>query len=186
MSPCRARPTCLVGRDNDFRQPVITRLSVVWYYIQPSDNIGHSSSYNLTKYIRFITITGMHWVCFVSLLGKRGCTVLDVIKSYDYDDGACLSVAINDGFGTYLYRHEIIEVEWRTYVSVIWNIFASYNGLSPVWHQAYIWTNADILLAGALETNFKKKIEARVSNSYWSILDWKFLLQNCGHIFPVF
>ena len=38
---------------------------------------------------------------------------------------------------------ELIEVEWRIYVSVI-----------QPWHQAIIWTNAGILLIGTLGANF--------------------------------
>ena len=33
-------------------------------------------------------------------------------------------------------------------------IIGSDNGLSPVWRQAIIWTNAGILLIGSLRTNF--------------------------------
>ena len=35
-------------------------------------------------------------------------------------------------------------------------IIGSYNGLSPGWHQAIIWTNAGILLVGTLATNFSE------------------------------
>ena len=30
------------------------------------------------------------------------------------------------------------------------------NGLSPVQHQAIIWTNADLLLMGQLQTNLRE------------------------------
>ena len=35
-------------------------------------------------------------------------------------------------------------------------IFGSDNGLSPIWRQAIIWTNAGILLIGPLGTNFSE------------------------------
>ena len=35
-------------------------------------------------------------------------------------------------------------------------IIGSDNGLSPGWLQAIIWTNAEILLIGHLETNFSE------------------------------
>ena len=34
------------------------------------------------------------------------------------------------------------------------NIMGLDNGLSPVWHQAIVWTNADIIVIESLETNF--------------------------------
>ena len=36
-------------------------------------------------------------------------------------------------------------------------ITASGNGLLPVWHQAIIWTNADLLTIGTQETYFSEK-----------------------------
>ena len=35
-------------------------------------------------------------------------------------------------------------------------IIGSDNGLSPDWHQAIIWTNADLLLIGPLGTNISE------------------------------
>ena len=38
------------------------------------------------------------------------------------------------------------EAEWRIYASVQHTNIASDSGLSPIQHQAIIWTNAAILL----------------------------------------
>ena len=43
---------------------------------------------------------------------------------------------------------QLIEAEWRIYVSVNYAIIGSDNGLSPGQRQAIIWTNAGILLIG--------------------------------------
>ena len=39
----------------------------------------------------------------------------------------------------------MLKSDSRIYVSVIYTIIGSYNGLSAVWHQAIIWTNADLI-----------------------------------------
>ena len=72
----------------------------------------------------------------------------------------------------------LIEDEWRIYASLNWIIIGSDNGLSPVWCQAIIWTNAGILLIGTLGTNFNeifieirtfsfKKIHLKMSSGKW-------------------
>ena len=63
------------------------------------------------------------------------------------------------------------------------NIIGSYNGLSPGWRQAIIWTYAGILLIGMLGTNFGKilseihtfsfkKMHLKMSYGNW----WQFCL----------
>ena len=47
----------------------------------------------------------------------------------------------------------LIEVGWFICVSLNWVIIGSDNGLSPIWHQVIIWTNAGILSI----TPWKKK-----------------------------
>ena len=49
---------------------------------------------------------------------------------------------------------KVIEAEWRIYASVNQTIIGSDDGLSPVWHQAIIWTNVErgLLLNGPLGT----------------------------------
>ena len=42
------------------------------------------------------------------------------------------------------------------YASVNWVSFGSDNGLSPIWRQAIIWTNAGILLIRTLGANFSE------------------------------
>ena len=75
-------------------------------------------------------------------------------------------------------RFNSIEAEWRIYASLNWAITGSDNGLSPVRRQAIIWTNAGILLIGALGTNFNeilieihtfsfKKIHLKMSSAKW-------------------
>ena len=41
--------------------------------------------------------------------------------------------------------NKLILARWCIYASVNWDIIGSGNGLSPVWHQPIIWTNAEIL-----------------------------------------
>ena len=48
---------------------------------------------------------------------------------------------------------ELIEAEWRIYVSVNQQSLVQTKGLSPDWRQAIIWTKAGILFISPLETN---------------------------------
>ena len=58
------------------------------------------------------------------------------------------------------------------------------NGMSPGRRQAIIWTNAGILLIGALGTNFNEMlIEFIYFHSQKSI--WKCRLENGGHFVSV-
>ena len=55
------------------------------------------------------------------------------------------------------------EAEWRKYASLHKTVFGSDNGLSPLWHQAIIWTNAGIILI----TSLRKKLQLNLRrNSY--------------------
>ena len=71
----------------------------------------------------------------------------------------------------------LIEAEWRIYASLNWVIIGSDNGLSPVRHQAIIWTNAGILLIGPLGTNFGE-ILIRIQTFSFKKLHLKRRLQN--------
>ena len=74
----------------------------------------------------------------------------------------------------------LIEAEWRIYESLNWAVIGSDNGLSPIRHQAIIWTNAGILLIGPLGTNFSeiligiqtfsfKKLHLKTSSAKWRL-----------------
>ena len=76
---------------------------------------------------------------------------------------------------------------------------SSDNGLSPSWQQAIIWTNAGILLSGALGTNFSeiiikidtfsfKKIHSKMPPGKWqpfwlslNVVNWSLLIHNNTH-----
>ena len=49
-----------------------------------------------------------------------------------------------------------MEAWWWIYVLVNYSIIVSGNGLSPIWHQAITWTNADSLYIGPWGTNVNK------------------------------
>ena len=72
---------------------------------------------------------------------------------------------VEDGiFALHLYSHqcahsdkdELISPYCRIYASVNWVSISSGNGLSPVRHQAIIWTNTGLLSIGLLGTIFNK------------------------------
>ena len=76
----------------------------------------------------------------------------------------------------------LIEAEWRIYASLNWAIIGSDNGLSPVWCQAIIWTNARILLIWPLGTNFSEILTEIITVSFKKCI-WERRLQN-GVYFP--
>ena len=49
---------------------------------------------------------------------------------------------------------EFIDAKVHIYASQNNAIIGSGNGLSPIRHQTFIWTNAVLLLTGPLWTNF--------------------------------
>ena len=51
---------------------------------------------------------------------------------------------------------EVIEAEWRIYLSVNWTSIGSDNGLSPDRHQTIIWTNAGLLWIRIPGINFSE------------------------------
>ena len=53
-------------------------------------------------------------------------------------------------------QYQLIEAKWRIPASVHWTIVGSDNNLSPVRHQAIIWTKAGLLWIGSLQTNFSE------------------------------
>ena len=50
----------------------------------------------------------------------------------------------------------LIEAEWRIYAPVNSDTIGSNNGLTPVWHQAIIWTSGDLLLTRPSGSNLNK------------------------------
>ena len=74
----------------------------------------------------------------------------------------------------------LIEGEWCIYTSATYATIGSDNGLSPVWHQAIIWTNAWILLIGLLLTGFNEifiKIHAfSFAKIHVKMFTWKWWL----------
>ena len=59
-------------------------------------------------------------------------------------------------------------------------IIGSDNGLSPEQRQAIIWTNAGMLLIGALGTNFSE-ISIEIHQFFYSSKCIRICLQICGH-----
>ena len=49
---------------------------------------------------------------------------------------------------------------WHIYAKVDWVIIYAGNGLMPVWHQAIIWANADLLPIEPVEWNSEIQTQA--------------------------
>ena len=64
--------------------------------------------------------------------------------------------------------------------SVNWVSIGSDNGLSPIRHQAIIWTSAELLLIKPLGTNFNE-ILIKIQNFSFAKMDLKDRLRNGGH-----
>ena len=63
----------------------------------------------------------------------------------------------------------LIEADWRIYVSKLTTI-GPYNGLSPGWYQAIVWTNAGINFSGILidiRAFSSKKMHFQMSSGKW-------------------
>ena len=73
---------------------------------------------------------------------------------------------------------------WRTHVcmcvSVNKTITGSYNGLSPVQHQATIWTNDGLLLTRPLEINFSE-ILITVQQLSYQKMNLEISAKKCSH-----
>ena len=64
-----------------------------------------------------------------------------------------------------------MEAGWCIYASVNFVCIGSDNGLSPVQHQAIIWTNADLLAIGLLVINLS---EILMETETWPVIKgWK-------------
>ena len=59
---------------------------------------------------------------------------------------------IKNQIDIYIYQH--IVAEWQIHAFVNYTTIGSDNGLSRVWNQAIIWTNAGLLLIGPFGINF--------------------------------
>ena len=53
-------------------------------------------------------------------------------------------------------HEQLIEAEWRIYLSVNYAIIGSDNSLSSDRYQAIVWTNVGILIIGTMGTNFNE------------------------------
>ena len=51
---------------------------------------------------------------------------------------------------------QLFEAQWYIYVSIDWTIISSDNALSPIWHQAIIWTNDDVYSIKPYGTHFNE------------------------------
>ena len=61
-----------------------------------------------------------------------------------------------------MYISRVMSTHWarvtHIWVSILYTIIGSDNGLSPGWNQAIIWTNHKILSIGSLGTNFSESM----------------------------
>ena len=63
-----------------------------------------------------------------------------------------LSNQIDDLYAWYDREYTLTETEWLIHVSVNYATIGTDNGLSPIWHQAIILSNADLLSIRPLGT----------------------------------
>ena len=78
-------------------------------------------------------------------------TILLIQSLWNYASGYLKFTTRNTdeiSLATALKLEELVEAKWCIYASVNKTTVVSDNGLSPVRHQAIIWTSADILLIG--------------------------------------
>ena len=78
-----------------------------------------------------------------------------ILLCYFYGSRQDCSTSIANALEFTKCLHQAIEVEWCRYAPVNKAIFGSAKGLLPIWCQAIIWTNAELLLTGPVGTNFR-------------------------------
>ena len=92
---------------------------------------------------------------------------------------ALINSWVNNGEASDLRRHcahyDVIgmEMSWRMYASVYWDITGSDKGLSPARCQAIVWTNAGLLLIGQCGGNLNKNTAILVQKMCLKILSAK-------------